>query len=63
LNEYIIELESVESEKDIEVSHYQNEIKKLEQDIEIINEKLNQLMNNDILSPEAQQQYEDIVEF
>lgn len=49
-----MELESVESERDLEVLHYQNEMKKLEEDIGTVNEKLNQLMNNDVLSPEAQ---------
>jgi ubiquinone biosynthesis protein UbiJ len=53
LNEQLIELDSVETEKNLEVSHYQNEIRKLEEDIETVNEKLTKMMSDDVLSPEA----------
>jgi predicted nucleic acid-binding Zn-ribbon protein len=49
-----MELDSSESERNIEVSHYQNEIDKLEQDINSINDQLAKLASNDTLSPEAQ---------
>ena len=45
LNEIQIELDSAETEKNLEVSHYQNEIQKIEEDIELVSEKLNKIMN------------------
>ena len=47
-------LDTCETDKRKEVSHYQNEIQKIEEDIEHINQKLQQIKNQDILSEEAQ---------
>lgn len=45
LNEIIMELDNAESEKNMEVSNFQKEITKLQDDIETINDKLKQVQN------------------
>ena len=56
-------LDTCETEKRKEVSHYQNEIQKIEEDIEHINQKLQQIKNQDILSEEAQDQLQHLQNF
>ena len=47
-------LDACETDKRKEVSRYQNEIQKLDDDIELVQEKLHKIKNQDILSEEAQ---------
>ena len=45
------------------MSHYQNEIQKIQQDIEQVQEKLNNFKRNDVLSQEAQAEYDQMAQF
>lgn len=56
-------LDACETDKRKEVSHYQNEIQKIEEDIEHINEKLQKIKSQDILSDEAQVQHKLLEQF
>lgn len=56
-------LDACETDKRKEVSRYQNEIQKLDDDIELVQEKLHKIKNQDILSEEAQTQCNELNQF
>lgn len=47
----------------LEVSHKQRELSKIEQDIEVASKKLNQVQTEDTLSEEAKSQFQELGQF